>query len=159
MDNGRLGRLEIASLFSSNRLPDHGIVHRTPHLVLDEARLLVPRRASGKVQPNAAATDVVCSKVARWQNFAVYHSGDIVLQVRMAKRIQSKNLAIAIWQPWSAAVALAEAAEVDVDDDEALCDVIMAEHAALAAAESPLLTLFLQWIFDILFSFCCKVIL
>ena len=32
-------------------------------------------------------------------------------------------------------------ADVVVDDEEALCDVIMAEHAALAAVESPLLTL------------------
>ena len=40
-----------------------------------------------------------------------------------------------------AGAAAAAEADVVVDDEEALCDVIMAEHAALAAVESPLLTL------------------
>ena len=40
-----------------------------------------------------------------------------------------------------AGAAAAAEADVVVEDEEALCDVIMAEHAALAAVESPLLTL------------------
>ena len=39
------------------------------------------------------------SKERKGTHFAVQHSGAIVIQARMSKRIQSKNLAIAIWQP------------------------------------------------------------
>ena len=39
------------------------------------------------------------SKERKGSNFAVQRSGAIVLQAQMAVRIQSKKLAIAIWQP------------------------------------------------------------
>ena len=40
------------------------------------------------------------SKDRKESNFVAQRSGAIVLQARRAKHIQSKNLAIAIWQPW-----------------------------------------------------------
>ena len=40
------------------------------------------------------------SKERKGSNFEAQHSGAIVFQARRAKHIQSKNLAIAIWQPW-----------------------------------------------------------
>ena len=39
------------------------------------------------------------SKERKGSNFAAQRSGAIVLQARRAKHIQSRNLAIAIWQP------------------------------------------------------------
>ena len=39
------------------------------------------------------------SKETKGSNFAALRSGAIALQARRAKSIQSKNLAIAIWQP------------------------------------------------------------
>ena len=39
------------------------------------------------------------SKERKGSNFAAQRSGAIVLQARRAKHIQSKNMAIAIWQP------------------------------------------------------------
>ena len=41
------------------------------------------------------------SKERKGSNFAAQHSGAIVLQAWRAKHIQSKNFAVAIWQPWS----------------------------------------------------------
>ena len=46
----------------------------------------------------------VQSKERMGSNFAMQRSGAIVLQARRAKHIQSKKLAVAIWQPWEGTV-------------------------------------------------------
>ena len=48
------------------------------------------------------------SKERKGSYFAAQRSGAIVLQAQRAKHIQSKNLAITIWQPWSEVAARPE---------------------------------------------------
>ena len=56
------------------------------------------------------------SKERKGSNFAAQRSGAIVLQARRAKRIQPKNLAIAIWQPCLEALFEGAGAGVPVEE-------------------------------------------
>ena len=64
---------------------------------------MAPLRCAAKFDPflslDCARVEGVQSKEWKVFNFAAQRSGAIVLQAQRAKHIQSKNLAIAIWQP------------------------------------------------------------
>ena len=73
------------------------------------------------------------SKERKGSNFAAQRSGAMVLQARRAKHIQSKNLAIAIWQPWSPEASAPEASVPEASAPEA--SKSGARSLAIAASE------------------------
>ena len=58
------------------------------------------------------------SKERKGSNFAAQHSAAIVPQAQRAKRIQSKSLSIAIWQPCLGELAVCDDKVVGGDDPE-----------------------------------------